>query len=724
MKILAIHSDYLSFEPMKKAIPSADDVSTEKVRIEECLVVFTSVESTDEEKVDAAAEKLVEEAKKIADQVKTRKIVLYPYAHLSSKLAKPAAAVGVLKKAEEMLKNEGYEATGVPFGWYKAFEIKCKGHPLSELSREFTAETKKIEKAKDEKFIKSKQSLTDAEKANLSASILVAKAVLELFPESSIGSTGFYNDTAYTDIANVKIRNDDFPRIEKKAKEIIGRGLKFEKISKDDAADANRFQKEILADTESDEIYKFGDLITVSLYNEPFLASAGKVQAFKIINIASAYWKNNSKNEQLVRIYSAGFKSKEEFESYQKKMLEAEKRDHRNLGKELDLFMVHEYAPGMPFFLPKGMTMLIELTKFVREVSYGEGYKEVRTPQIFNADLWKTSGHWGHYRENMFTMHHAEDKMDMAIKPMNCPAHHLIFKRDSHSYKDLPLRIAETSTLYRNEASGTLTGLTRVRSLSQDDTHIFLAEEQIFDEMKILLQKVKDIYRIFNLEIDEIHLSTRPDQFLGKKETWDFAEENLKRALDDSGLKYKINEGDGAFYGPKIDVKVKDALSRQWQLATIQLDYQLPQKFELHYIDHNGEKKTPVVIHRAILGSMERFLGIAIEHFSGKFPLWLSPVQVKVVTVADRHIEAAQKIASELKSNGIRVEVDERTETIGKKVREAQMQKINYVVTVGDKEIEQNTLAIRSRAGQVRFGVKTNEFISELLDEVNNKEIK
>ena len=322
-------------------------------------------------------------------------------------------------------------------------------------------------------------------------------------------------------------------------------------------------------------------------------------------------------------------------------------------------------------------------------------------------------------------MHHAEDNVDLGIKPMNCPAHMLIFKRDVYSYKELPLRIAETTTLYRDEKSGTLTGLTRVRSLSQDDTHIFLGENQIFEEIKILLEKVKSIYKIFGLPIDEISLSTRPESFLGEKATWDFAEANLKKALEISGLKYKVDEGGGAFYGPKIDIKVKDAIGRQWQLATIQLDYQLPRNFDLQYDDIDGKRKTPVVIHRALLGSVERFLGVIIEHFAGWFPLWLSPVQVEVITVAERFSDYAEEVVKELKKNGIRTALNNKNETIGKKVRDSQIERVPIVLNIGEKEVNAKTVAVRTnKDGKVRFGVKVDDLISKIKSNIHKKEIE
>ena len=399
-------------------------------------------------------------------------------------------------------------------------------------------------------------------------------------------------------------------------------------------------------------------------------------------------------------------------------MEEDKKRDHCKLCKELEIFMIHEYAPGMPFFLPKGMTILLELTKFVRKFSYGEGYSEVRTPQLLNADLWRTSGHWDHYQEDMFCLHHAEDDIDMGLKPMNCPAHMLVFKNSTRSYRDLPLRLAEVTTLYRNEKSGTLHGLTRVRSLSQDDTHIFVRPDQIFSEISELLSKIKNIYTIFGLKIDEIHLSTRPESFLGEKATWDEAEANLKKALETAGLEYKINEGDGAFYGPKIDVKVKDAIGRQWQLATIQLDYQLPQRFDLKYTDKDGQGKTPVVIHRAILGSLERFLGVIIEHYAGAFPVWLSPVQVKLVSVSENHLAFCKKLAAEFKAADIRVEIDDSNETVGNKIRKAVNEKVPYMLVIGDKEVDSPKLAVRDRGSREAREIDKSDFFKEIKEKI------
>ncbi len=564
---------------------------------------------------------------------------------------------------------------------------------------------------------------------------LLAAAVKELWPEAQLAigpaiENGFYYDI---DFGEVKINEDNFKELEKKMSHLAKQNLPFVREEKDiDAAlslaqaEGNSYKAELIAGLK-EQGEKVVSFYTVGKFTDlcrgPHVDSTNKIAAdsFKLYKLAGAYWRGDEKNKMLTRIYGLAFDTKEELDDYLRLMAEAEKRDHRKLGKELDLFMMHEYAPGMPFFLPKGMTVLKELLNFVREYSYGEGYKEIRTPHLLNAELWKTSGHWGHYQEDMFCLHHADDDIDMGIKPMNCPAHMLVFARDVHSYKELPLRLAETTTLYRNEKSGTLQGLTRVRSLSQDDTHIFLRPDQIGGEIFTLLEKVKRIYGVFNLQIDEIHLSTRPEKFLGEKATWDLAEANLKEALEKAELPYKINEGDGAFYGPKIDVKVKDALGREWQLATIQLDYQLPQRFGLHYDDADGTEKTPVVIHRALLGSMERFMGIIIEHYAGALPLWLSPVQVKVISVGEAHIPYCQKLEAELKALDIRVELDVNNETVGNKIRKAANEKVPYMVVVGDKEMESDNLAIRERGSQETTSQSKVDFIELIKQRIAEK---
>lgn len=567
---------------------------------------------------------------------------------------------------------------------------------------------------------------------------IMAAAIREEYPEAKLAigpaiENGFYYDV---DFGETKISDTDLSKIEKRMINLINKGLPFTRAE----MEINEALKGINQELEPYKYELVSDLKTngetmVSFYTVgaftdlcrgPHIENSKEIanKSFRLQKLAGAYWRGSEKNKMLTRIYGLAFNNKEELAAYDHLMMEAEKRDHRKLGKELGIFMTHEYAPGMPFFLPKGMTILNELIKFVREVSYGDGYKEVRTPHLFNDELWKTSGHWGHYQEDMFCLHHAEDDVDMAIKPMNCPAHMLIFRNNIRSYKELPLRIAETSTLYRNEKSGTLHGLTRVRSLSQDDCHIFVRPEQLLGEISTLLDKIKIIYQVFGLEIDEIHLSTRPEKYLGELSDWDEAEANLKQALTDSGLEFQINEGDGAFYGPKIDVKVKDAIGRQWQLATIQLDYQLPLRFDLNYIDNTGQEKRPVVLHRALLGSIERFLGIIIEQFSGAMPLWLAPVQVKLLPVSERHLPYCLELAEKVKAAGLRVEIDESGNTIGNKIRTCAAEKIPYQLVIGDQEIESENLQVRAYGNRENKSLSQDEFFKSCQEKISSRSLE
>jgi len=565
---------------------------------------------------------------------------------------------------------------------------------------------------------------------------LLAYAVLEKYPNVKLAigpsiENGFYYDI---DFGDDKLTDADLKGLEKQMNHFIKQNLKFERSEMPIAealqlaeSENNPYKAEIISDLQKAgetvvSFYKVGNFS--DLCRGPHVENTRAIaeNSFKINRLAGAYWRGDEKNKMLTRVYGLAFDTRAELDDYLNLMIEAEKRDHRKLGKELNLFMNHEFAPGMPFFLPKGMIIVQELIKFVREYSYGVGYREVRTPQILNSELWKISGHWEHYQDDMFCMHHAEDDVDLGLKPMNCPAHMLVFKRDIHSYKELPLRLAETTTLYRNEKSGTLHGLTRVRSLSQDDTHIFLRPDQVLEEISILLEKIKKIYQVFDLQIDEIHLSTRPEKFLGERAVWDQAESNLKKALESAGLEYKINEGDGAFYGPKIDVKIKDAIGRQWQLATIQLDFQLPLRFELTYTDADGSAKTPVVIHRALLGSIERFFGIIIEHYAGAFPLWLSPVQVKLISVGEAHIAHCRALEEEFRKVGIRAEVDDSDSTVGNKIRKAVAEKSPYMLVIGDKEAAAPTLSVRARGEQEAKEFSKDEFIQKLLRDISNNQ--
>ena len=451
----------------------------------------------------------------------------------------------------------------------------------------------------------------------------------------------------------------------------------------------------------------------------PHVPSTGKLKAFKLTTTSSAYWKGDAKNQPMQRIYGTAFFSDKELKEHLARLAEAQKRDHRKVGKDLGLFMFHPWAPGAAFWLHKGTVLYNGLAEYMRAVLYPAGYDEVKTPIVFNKALWETSGHWFHYRENMFVLEGDEDE-HMALKAMNCPGHMLVFASQVRSYRDLPLRLHEQTALHRNEASGVLGGLTRVRQFSQDDAHCFVTQEQIGEEVQRLLGLVQQVYGDLGLTY-EVKLSTRPDEYLGAREAWDHAEAQLKAALEGVGQAYTINEGDGAFYGPKIDFDVTDAIGRKWQCATIQLDYQMPERFDLKYVGADNAEHRPVVIHRAIFGSFERFIALLIEHFAGAFPLWLAPVQAVVIPIADRHAAYAASVKAELAAAGLRMALDERQEKIGYKIREAQLQKVPYMLVVGDKEVADGTVSVRSRADGDLGSRAVGAFVAEARLEISSK---
>ena len=451
----------------------------------------------------------------------------------------------------------------------------------------------------------------------------------------------------------------------------------------------------------------------------PHVPSSGRLKAFKLLNTSNAYWKGDARNQPMQRIYGTAFFSDKELQAHLQRLEEAKKRDHRKVGKDIGLFTFHAWAPGATFWLDKGTTLYNTLANYMREVLLPAGYVELKTPLIYNKALWETSGHWQHYRENMFLVT-GRDGEEMGMKAMNCPGHMLVFGSEMRSYKDLPLRFHEQTPLHRNEASGVLSGLTRVRQFAQDDGHCFVSEDQIASEVEALLRQVQRVYGDFGLDY-EAKLSTRPAEFLGEIATWDRAEAALKQALDVSGQKHTINEGDGAFYGPKIDFDITDAIGRKWQCATIQLDYQIPQRFGLKYIGADNAEHQPVVIHRAVFGSFERFIALLIEHYAGAFPLWLAPVQVAVLPIADRHFDYARSVVQRLEAAGLKAEFDGRQEKIGYKIREAQLQKIPYMLVAGDREAAEGSVSVRSRTGGDQGSRMIEEFITAALSEVREK---
>lgn len=574
MRIITLHCDYIKFKPIKKAIKNPEELSEERKKeivVKDPLVVLTAVEKGDD---DQTVKQLVESIKKTASEVKAKNLVLYPYAHLSSQLSDPTTALEYLTEASNVLEKSGFQVTRAPFGYYKEFELKCKGHPLSELSKEFRSD----------------------------ASLQAGKPIVH---------------------------------------------------RKEENIDANSLLRS---------------------------ASQTKLDTSKL-----------------------------------------KENDHRIIGQKLGLFMFNETSPGMPYWLPNGVVVYNELIRFWREEHAKLDYKETMTPLINKSELYKISGHWEHYKDNMFISDMGEDGVYCA-KPMNCPNAMLIFKSQTRSYKDLPLRLSDVDRLHRYELSGVLNGLLRVRSFQQDDSHNFISEEMIGSEYEEIIKICEKFYSIFNLKYS-FRLGTRPDKFLGNKETWDKAETVLKSILKKSGKKFTIQNGDGAFYGPKVDILMTDSLGREWQMGTIQLDFQLPQRFDLKYTDKDGKDKTPVVVHRVIYGSLERFIGILLEHTNGALPVWLSPIQVRIINFTDRNLKASEKTIDMLKKEipSLRVDSDFRSTTVSDKVRDAEMQKIPYIIVIGDKEEEKKTLAVRARGKKPEFGIKPQKFIEELKEKIEKR---
>ena len=563
-----------------------------------------------------------------------------------------------------------------------------------------------------------------------SCSHVLAKAVDKLFKNvhNTIGpaiSDGFYYDFDLEE----SITPEDFKKIEKEMKRIISLDEPFERreVGKDEALKIfkdNPYKVELINDLADDEIisiYTLGD-DWCDLCRGPHVKSSKELKnfAFKISRVSGAYWRGDEKNKMLERVYCYGFETKEELEEHEKMLEEAKKRDHRKLGRELNLFFISDYAQGMPFYMPKGVTLKNLLIDFWREEHKKAGYIEIETPIAMDKSLWKLSGHWEHYKKNMYTF--SMEDTEFAIKPMNCPGCMLFYKENMHSYKEFPLRIGELGKVHRHEASGTLHGLFRVRSFTQDDAHIFMLPSQIESEVQNVLSLVDKIYTTFGLTY-HLEISTMPEDHIGDEKTWREAEDKLKNALNKLGKEYIINEGDGAFYGPKIDIHIKDAIGRTWQCGTIQLDMQLPKRFNLEYVDVDGTKKEPVMIHRVIYGSIDRFIGIITENFAGAFPLWLAPVQIKIMNINDSILPYALKVKEKLESHGFRVEVDDRNEKIGKKIREAQLAKIPYMLILGEKEMENGNICVRSRSGGDLGNMELDEFIKELVFERDSKKI-
>ena len=556
---------------------------------------------------------------------------------------------------------------------------------------------------------------------------VLAQAIKNIYPTCKLAigpviDNGFHYDIDF----NTPITQDDFKKIETEMQKIINAKTAIERFELPRAEALKLMKKydekykiELINDLPDDSVISFYKQGTFTdLCRGPHLPNTGKIKAFKLVSIAGAYWRGNEKNKMLTRIYGVAFPKKDEMDAYFQMMEEAKKRDHIKLGKELQLFALMNEGKGFPFFLPNGMVLKNTLVDFWRDLHRKEGYVEIQTPIILTRTLWENSGHWDHYKDNMYTT--KIDDEDCAVKPMNCPGGMLVYKLNPHSYKDFPLRMSEMGLVHRHEKSGQLHGLFRVRCFTQDDAHIFMLPEQITDEIKGVVRLTDKIYKQFGFKY-KVELSTRPENSMGSEEDWELATSALKTALDDLQLDYEINEGDGAFYGPKIDFQLQDSIGRTWQCGTIQLDFQMPQRFDLEYVGVDGQKHRPIMIHRAIFGSIERFIGILIEHFAGKFPVWLAPVQVKILPITDRTLDYADDVAAKLRDAGIRCEVDKRNEKIGYKIREAKMEKVPYVIVVGDKEAEDGTVNINKRGVEEKQTVALNDFISLVDEEVKNK---
>ena len=559
------------------------------------------------------------------------------------------------------------------------------------------------------------------------ASHIMAQAIKRLYPEVKLAIGPSVADGFYYDVdSETPLTTEDLEKIEKEMKKIVKEALPITRFTKSREEAIAYFKEkqepykvELIEDLPEDaeiSFYQQGEF--VDLCAGPHLMNTKTVKAFKLTSLAGAYWRGSEKNKMLTRIYGTAYTKKADLEEYLTRLEEAKKRDHRKLGKELGLFMMREEGPGFPFFLPKGMVLKNTLLDYWREIHNKAGYVEISTPVMLSRHLWETSGHWDHYKENMYTT--VIDETDFAIKPMNCPGGILVYQSEPRSYRDLPLRMGELGLVHRHEKSGQLHGLMRVRCFTQDDAHIFMMPEQIRDEIKGVAKLIDEVYQLFGFKY-HVELSTRPEDSMGSDEDWEMATDALRGALDDLGLDYVVNEGDGAFYGPKIDFHLEDSIGRTWQCGTIQLDFQLPLRFNCEYIGADGEKHRPIMIHRVAFGSIERFIGILIEHFAGAFPTWLSPVQAKVLPISEKYMDYAEKVFAQLKEAGIRVEIDNRAEKIGYKIREARLQKVPYMLVVGAKEEEEGKVSVRSRFLGDEGAKDLGEFIVSLKEEIKDR---
>lgn len=735
MRLLELHCDYINVLPKKKALKSIGELSDDEkkgVRMENALVVFSSFEEGDDESV---LDRAVVEIQKNFKEVNADSVLVYPYAHLSHKLAKPALAQTLLDSFLTKVRTFTPTAQKSPFGYYKEFELKCKGHPLAELSKTISSETLQSQVktlgGKDAEVFKlpslfenygaatpkTLKPSNSMEAQRNTALLLLAHAVEEVLDGKA--TVGFGKDNeGYLDFEGRGVSPETLKQLETAmhALQKKARPIQVQKSGKNTKM-PNPLLDEVLSETKAKEILLAGFGGRTYFLPGPFTKTSNDVAAFTLTKFGGSYWKNNSKNAKLQRVHVQVFKNQDALEEFKKIQEEAEARDHRKIGKQLDLFSIHEEGVGFIFYHPNGMTLYKELEKFLREQYEKRGYHEIKTPLILNEDLWRKSGHFDHYYENMYFTE--IDGVPHAVKPMNCPGAILVYKTTPRSYRELPLRLAENGVDHRHELSGVLSGLFRVRAFTQDDAHLFVTEDQIQDEVTHFIDFIDFMYKTFGFQYT-IELSTKPEKAMGDPALWEKAEASLKKALEKNKTKYEVNEGDGAFYGPKIDFKIKDALGRQWQCGTIQLDFQMPERFDLNYEGPHG-KKRPVMLHRVIYGSFERFLGILIEHFAGSFPTWLAPEQVRVLPLTDHENGYAEKIRDELKKHGIRSTADISSGKIEGKIRDAQLFKVPYMLVVGKKETESKTVSVRKRDGSKKHGVKLDAFTKNILQEIRER---
>jgi threonyl-tRNA synthetase len=740
MRILTVHADFIEVDVKKQAIKEPEVLNgTYPKRYDEVLVVFSAVEKGDEN-VEEVCEKLIKEIVGVSDQLKCKNILLHPWVHLTSNPSSPKVAQEVLLKTQSKLNERGFVCDHSPFGWYKAFNIKSKGHPLSELSRQIGGFVEGGHKPKSgdahtlnevlySVMLEEARTIGFAQDKNayrITAALAFAVAAKMNHPNAKLGlgqltEDGFSMDVDFGRAVSPKELPQMLEQMKKAIKdEKITQKLLKKKEAQELFSKKNEPYLLDLANQTPEGAYLnvvCAGEVCIPSYISP-LDNLSKLSAIDLSWVSGAYWLNDSSKAQLQRIYGFSFPNDEQLQNFLVMREKAKDRDHRKLGTALDLFSIQQVAPGMPFFHPKGMIIRNEIEGYLRNLNNKYEIVEIKTPIVVDAQMWKESGHWDHYKENMYFTT-IDGKLN-GLKPINCPGSIKVFKNSRRSYRELPLRLAEFGLVHRHEYSGVLSGLFRVRAFTQDDLHVYCTMEQVEEEVERRLRYIDEFYSAFGFEYS-LELSTRPPKRMGTDEQWDVAENALRKALEKLGKKFKINEGDGAFYGPKIDFHIKDSLGRSWQCATQQLDFQMPQRFKVTYEDKDASQKNPVILHSVAAGSIERFFAILVEHFEGKFPLWMSPLQVAVLTISDNQMGYGREVYSALKREGFRVEIETKTGTIGAKIRDYQALKVPYMIIIGANEEKDKVISVRDRSGTEIKGVKLEEFIQKLHKEIKEK---